>query len=64
LAEISQYSIVAYERRPGHWRAAITPNRQSGNFIKGKTIFSIVTPEDWVSELEAKFAAKKMIRKL
>jgi hypothetical protein len=25
MAELSQFSIVTYERRPGHWRAAITP---------------------------------------
>jgi hypothetical protein len=29
MADISQYSIVTYERRPGHWRAAITPIRRS-----------------------------------
>src|SRR5258707_15344045 len=23
LAELSQFSIITYERRPGHWRAAI-----------------------------------------
>src|SRR5450755_4929362 len=29
MADISQYSIVTYERKPGHWRAAITPIRRS-----------------------------------
>jgi hypothetical protein len=64
MAELSQYSIVTYERKPGHWRAAITPYRQSGNFIKGKTTFSFVTPDDSTSEPNAKFAAEKIIRKL
>jgi len=64
MADISQYSIVTYERRPGHWRAAITPIRRSGTFIQGKTISSIVTPDDSMSELDAKFAAEKIIRKL
>jgi len=64
MADISQYSIVTYERRPGHWRAAIIPIRRSGTFIQGKTISSIVTPDDSVSELDAEFAAEKIIRKL
>jgi hypothetical protein len=64
LAEISQFSIVTYERRPGLWRAAITPHRQSGAFIRGRTTSSIVTPDDFSSESDAKFAAEKMIRKL
>jgi hypothetical protein len=61
VAEISQYSIVTYERRPGHWRAAITPIRRSGTFIQGKTISSFVTPDDSVSESDAKFAAEKIM---
>ena len=64
MADISQHSIVTYERRPGHWRAAITPIRRSGTFIQGKTITSIVTPDDSASEPDAKFAAEKIIRKL
>jgi hypothetical protein len=64
MADISQYSIVTYERRPGYWRAAITPHAHSGLFIRGKTTTSFVTPDDFESELDAKFAAEKMIRKL
>ena len=64
MANISQFSIVTYERRPGHWRAAITPIRRSGTFIQGKTTSSIVTPDDFESEPDAKFAAEKMILKL
>jgi len=64
MAQISEYSIVTYERRPGHWRAAITPIRRSGTLIQGKTISSIVTPDDSASEPDAKFAAEKIIRKL
>jgi hypothetical protein len=64
LAEISQFAIVTYERRPGHWRAAITPVRRSGSFIQGRSIASIVTPDDFASEPDAKFAAEKIIRKL
>jgi hypothetical protein len=64
MAEISQFSIVTYQRRPGHWRAAITPHRQSGTFIRGKTTSSFVTPDDFASESDAKLAAEKIIRKL
>jgi hypothetical protein len=64
LAEISQFSIVTYERRRGHWRAAITPIRPSGTFVQGKTISSFVTPDDFASESDAKLAAEKLIRKL
>ena len=64
VAEISQFSIVTYERRPGYWRAAITPYRQSSGFILGKTTSSFVTPDDFASESEAKLAAEKIIRKL
>jgi hypothetical protein len=64
LAEISQFSIVTYERRPGLWRAAMTPHRRAGAFILGRTTFSVVTPDDFASELDAKLAAEKIIRKL
>jgi hypothetical protein len=37
MADISQFSIVTYERRPGHWCAAITPYAHSRLFIRGKT---------------------------
>lgn len=64
MAELSQFSIVTYERRPGHWRAAITPIRQIGTFVRGKTTTSFVTPDDSASESDAKSAAEKIIRKL
>jgi hypothetical protein len=56
--DLPSYPIVTYERRPGYWRAAITPYRQSGNFIL------VVTPDDFASEHDAKAAAEKMIRTL
>ena len=64
MADISQYSIVTYERRPGHWRAAITPYAHSGLFIRGQTTTNFVTPDDSVPKSDAKFAAEKIIRKL
>jgi hypothetical protein len=64
MAALSLFSIVAYERKPGHWRAAITPIRRSGTVIQGKTTSSIVTPDDFASEADATFAAQKIILKL
>ena len=64
MADVSQYSIVTYERRPGHWRAAITPYAHSGLFIRGRTTTSFVTPDDSASEPDAKFEAEEIIRKL
>jgi hypothetical protein len=68
LAEISQFTIVTYERRPGLWRAAVTPIvtpiKRSGAFVQGRTTLSMVTPDDFASESDAKFAAEKIIRKL
>ena len=63
MADISQYSIVAYERKPGHWRAAIFPKALTENAVRG-TVLSVVTPDDFASEAEAQFAAEKIIRKL
>jgi hypothetical protein len=64
MADMSEFSIVTYERRPGHWRAALTPIRKPANFIKGRTISSIVTPDDSASERDARFEAEKIIRKI
>jgi hypothetical protein len=64
MAELSQFSIVTYERRPGHWRAAITPYAHSGPSIRGRTTRSFVTLDDSLSEADAKFAAEKIIKKI
>jgi hypothetical protein len=42
----------------------MTPYRQSGNFILGRTTSSFVTPDDFPSEHDAKAAAEKIIRAL
>jgi hypothetical protein len=64
MANKSQFSIVIYERRPGHWRAAITPFLHSGSFIRGKTTSSIVTSHDSASEADAMIAAEQLIKSL
>jgi len=63
MAHMSDYSIVTYERKPGHWRAAVARKIRSGT-IHGDKVLSIVTPDDYASESEAELAAEKLIRKL
>jgi hypothetical protein len=63
MAHISDYSIVTYERKPGHWRAAVTLKAGPG-MLRGDQVRSVVTPFDYASEAEAQFAAEKLVRKL
>lgn len=64
MADQSQFSILTFQRRPGHWRAAIT--RKDGAYITmgGAMLKSFVTLEDCESEQEAEKAARKAIRKI
>jgi hypothetical protein len=62
MADISEFSIVTYERKPGCWRAAITRKRSIN--VGGDKVHSIVTSEDYPSEAEALVAAQKLIRRL
>ena len=65
MADISKFSIVTYERKPGQWRAAITPIRHSTSSTQaGATVQSIVTPDDLASEADAQSEAEKIVRKL
>ena len=64
MADISQFSIVTYERKPGHWRAAFVRKVLTGSAVRGDTVHSSVTPDDYASESEAELAAQKLIKKL
>jgi hypothetical protein len=64
MADFSQFVVVTYERKPGHWRAAITRKAHTGSVVDGAKVRSIVTPDDHASEPEAKAAAEKLIRRL
>jgi hypothetical protein len=64
MADISKFSIVTYERKPGQWRAAINPIRRSASSTQTRTVLSIVTPEDLASEVDAQSTAEKIIKKL
>jgi len=65
MADISEYSIVTYERKPGSWRAAITRKLASGDRVRGGgEVRNIVTPDDYASEQDAELGAQKLVRKL
>jgi hypothetical protein len=64
MAYISEYSIVTYERKPWHWRAAITPKVVDRSCAPGLTVHSIITPDDSETESAAMFAAEQLIRQL
>ena len=64
MADISEFSIVTYERKPGCWRAAITRKGSARPVVGGDKVRSVVTPDDYATESDAQFAAQKLIRKL
>jgi hypothetical protein len=64
MAHISEYSIVTYERKPGHWRAATMRKGHAGAVVRRNKVRTIVTPNDYESESEAELAAQKLINKL
>ena len=62
MANVSEFSIVTYLRKPGHWRAAIIPNARIGS-VGGERVHSVVTPDDFASELEAPVGSGKTHKK-
>jgi hypothetical protein len=64
MADISEFSIVTYERKQGCWRAAITRKASAGMVVGGDKVRSVVTPDDSASEADAQLAAQKLIRTL
>jgi len=64
MADLSQFSILTFQRRPGLWRASISPKVSANNTIKGKTMLGFVTEDDCDSEEAAETAAKRAIKKL
>jgi hypothetical protein len=38
MADLSKFSIIAYQRKPGHWRAAIIPKVRSEIVDGGDTV--------------------------
>ena len=63
MTHISEFTIVTYQRKPGRWRAAITPKARAENVVRGE-VRSVVTPDDYESASEAELAAEKLIKTL
>src|ERR1700682_227751 len=40
MGHISEYSIVTYERKPGHWRAAFVRKALTGSIVRADTVYS------------------------
>jgi hypothetical protein len=64
MANSFEFSIVTYERKPGHWRAAIARKARARGFVQGDKVRSVVTPDDYASESEAELAGQKLIKRL
>jgi hypothetical protein len=61
MAQILDFTIVTYERAPGHWRAAFTPKRAFSSQSARSTVHSIVTA-DCDTEADAQSAAEQAIK--
>jgi hypothetical protein len=64
MADISRFSVVTFQRRPGYWRASVTPKVHGGTIIRGRTLLGFITEYDCASEQEAESAAHQAIKKL
>lgn len=64
MADISEFSIITYERKPRCWRAAIARKSDARIVVGSDKVRSVVTPDDYASESDAELAAKKLIKKL
>jgi hypothetical protein len=64
MADVSLFTILTFQRRPGLWRASISPKTPSAMTVGGKTLQGFVTEDDCESEQAAESAARKAIKKL
>jgi hypothetical protein len=64
MAKTSDYNVFAFQRKPGYWRANVTPVVQPAATRLGTTILGFVTAEDCRSEQAAVMAAHKAIKEL
>jgi hypothetical protein len=64
MAKASDYKVVTFQRKPGRWRANVTPIVQPAATTQGTTILGFVTTEDSGSEEGAAIAADQAIKAL
>jgi len=64
MAKASDYRILTFQWRPGHWRANMTPIVLPATITRGAAIRGFVTTEDSKSEEDAVLAANRAIKEL
>jgi hypothetical protein len=65
MVEISGYKVVTFQRKPGRWRASISPLVDLRASEAGtKEILSFLTAEDCATEADAEKSARYAINKL
>jgi hypothetical protein len=64
MAKPSDFRIITFQRKPGQWRANITPIVQPATVTRGAALLGFVTMEDSNSEEAAAIAADRAIRAL
>jgi hypothetical protein len=68
MADIAKFSILTFQRKPGLWRASVTPADRRPPPIasrkNGEEVFSVLTPRDFPTEELAQNAAKDLVKNL
>jgi len=64
MAKASDYKIITFLRKPGHWRASVTPIAKPAVSRQGLTPLGFVTADDSPSEEAAVLAADRAIKEL
>ncbi|HEY0327459.1 MAG TPA: hypothetical protein VGC77_00035 [Rhodopseudomonas sp.] len=64
MAKASDYTILTFQRKPGRWRANVTPLAVTAGARQSKTMLGFVTAEDCETEEDAVKAANQAIREL
>ena len=64
MAKASDFKILTFQRKPGQWRANVTPIVTPGTATRGATIMGFVTAEDSSTEEAAILAANRAIKAL
>jgi hypothetical protein len=64
MAKASDYKIITFQRKPGRWRANVTPITKPAASRQGVTTLGFVTTEDSSSEESAAIAADQAIREM
>jgi hypothetical protein len=64
MAKASDYKVEIFQRKPGHWRANVTPIVAPASTRQGTTILGFVTTKDSDSEESAAIVAQQAIKDL